>query len=171
MSPGLTRCCGLLALGMLLALGWAVVRRPPTPCPPAPARPGVLRQVRTVHWEGGRHRWSMRADRVLRASRREAELEGVTLLLRHPEGEVRVRADRARWEEERVLLEGNVRGRMGEVRFRTELLEWFPERQLAQTDAPVRIERDGVSSWGRGMRLDLARRRMWLLRRVRTVVR
>jgi LPS export ABC transporter protein LptC len=104
---------------------------------------------------------------------REARLSDVTIdFVERSSGDVRVRADEARFEIDRDDLElrGDVRGSTaaGET-FETDALTYDDGRRQLRTDSPVILRRTDLVFEGRGMDLDVESRRVRFHGRVSAV--
>lgn len=168
-----------LALAGLAAAGGAVLwwggpAALPLPRRAAPAKAAradmILLGVRVIEDRAGERLWEAAAERAT-----VFEAEGRTLLTRgaepvritlHSEGRrldsvadrVTVRMDRRE-----VVLEGGIVARSDQgITLRTERLTWSGERRHLETDAPVTLERAGLTIDGEGMEADLTLERLRL---------
>lgn len=164
---------GLAGAGGALLLWGATgsVPLPARPAPPPGGRPDLtLLGVRAVEDRAGERLWEAAADRAT-----VFEGEGRTLLTRGAEpvritlysdgrrlesvaDRVVVRADRRE-----VLLEGSIIARSDQgITLRTEHLTWSADRRSLETDAPVTLERAGLTVEGEGMEADVTLERLTL---------
>lgn len=165
----------LAAAGLAAAvLWWGSPTALPVPgraAPAPPARPDmILLGVRVIEDRAGERLWEAAAERAT-----VFEGEARTLLTRgaepvritlHSEGRrLESVADRVtvRMDRREVVLEGGIVARSDQgITLRTERLTWSGERRSLETDAPVTLERAGLTIDGQGMEADLTLERLRL---------
>lgn len=164
---------GVTGAGAVLLL-WGVTAGLPLPARPT-APPGgrpdlTLVGVRVVEDRAGERLWEAEADRAT-----VFEREGRTLLSRGAEPvRITLYSDGRRLESvadrvvvlvdrRQVVLEGTVTARSDQgVVLRTDHLTWSADRRVLETDAPVTLERAGLTVEGEGMETDLTLERLTL---------
>lgn len=169
---------GLVAAGLIGAAGalhlWGEPGGLSLSGPPAPrpeSRPDMtFLGARVVEDRAGERLWEVAADRavVFKGAGRAVltrEKEPVRITLYSDGRRLEATAERAViWMERReVLLEGSVLARSDQgITLRTDWVTWSADRRSLETDAPVTLERAGLTVEGEGMEADLTLERMML---------
>jgi LPS export ABC transporter protein LptC len=126
--------------------------------------------ARVVEDRAGERLWEVAADRAIvfkgegRAVLTRAQ-EPVRITLYSEGRSLEATAERAViWMDRReVLLEGGILARSDQgITLRTDRVTWSADRRSLETDAPVTIERAGLTVEGEGMEADLTLERMML---------
>jgi len=169
---------GLAAAGLIGAGGALLLLGEPgglSLSGPPGSRPGgrpdmTFLGVRVVEDRAGERLWEVAADRaiVFKGEGRAVltrEKEPVRITLYSDGRRLEATAERAViWMERReVLLEGSILARSDQgITLRTDWVTWSADRRSLETDAPVTLERAGLTVEGEGMEADLTLERMML---------